>query len=187
MKKRKNFKNIKNKKENRRFIQDIIFFIIVISISVFFALTFFLSRILIKGDNISSLNGYSAQTIISGSMVPTLEVYDVIIVKAEENYQVGDIITFYVQNENGELESYTHRIVSCGDGFYMTQGDANQEWDNWEVYRQNVVGKIQYRIPKIGKFVLEFSKIPTAYELFETIRIYRNRASHYMGYEYKGE
>ena len=32
-----------------------------------------------------------------------------------------------------------------------------------------------------------FSKIPTAYELFETIRIYRNRASHYMGYEYKRE
>lgn len=32
-----------------------------------------------------------------------------------------------------------------------------------------------------------FSKIPTAYELFETIRIYRNRASHYIDYKYKRE
>lgn len=162
MKRRKTYKDIKNKKETKRFIYDIIFFIVIISVSVFLALTFFLSRILIKGDNISSLNGYSAQTIISGSMEPTLKVYDVIIIKPEENYQIGDIITFYVPNENGELESYTHRIVSCGDGFYMTQGDANQEWDKWEVYKQNIIGKIQYRIPKVGKIVLEFSKIPLA-------------------------
>ena len=32
-----------------------------------------------------------------------------------------------------------------------------------------------------------FSQIPTAYELFETIRIYRNRASHYLEYKYKRE
>lgn len=159
-KKRKTFKEHRNQRENKKFFMDILFFIVILSVSVFFALTFFLSRILIKGDNISSLNGYSAQTIISGSMVPTLEVYDVIIVKADNNYQVGDVITFYVPNEEGEFVCYTHRIVSCGDGFYKTQGDANQEWDDWDVYKQNVVGKINYRIPKIGKVVLEFSKIP---------------------------
>lgn len=32
-----------------------------------------------------------------------------------------------------------------------------------------------------------FSKLSTPYELFETIRIYRNRASHYLEYKYKRE
>ena len=34
---------------------------------------------------------------------------------------------------------------------------------------------------------LLFSKLPTVYELFETVRIYRNRASHYLEYQYKRE
>ena len=45
------------------------------------------------------------------------------------------------------------------------------------------------KTPDEKKQLLEplFSQIPTAYELFETIRIYRNRASHYLEYKYKRE
>ena len=159
-KKRKTVGTVMKKREIRQFISVTIFYIIVLLVALFLALTFFLSRILIKGDSISSVEGYSAQTIISGSMVPTLDVYDVIIVKREDNYQLGDIITFYVPDENNNMVCFTHRIVSVGEGFYLTQGDANQEWDDWTVYRQNVVGAVQYKIPKIGKFVLAMSNVP---------------------------
>jgi len=158
--KRKNFREVRARNEMKKIIQDVIFVTIITLVMIMFGVVFFLSRILIKGDNISSVNGYSAQVIISGSMVPTLEVYDVIVVKQADNYQIGDIITFYVPDEQGNMVSYTHRIVSVGEGTYMTQGDNNQEWDDFTVYRQNVVGTIEYRIPKVGKWVLKFSEIP---------------------------
>ena len=157
---KRTYKKMKQKKELKQIILNICFITFLLLVALFFSVTFLLSQILIKDDTISSINGYSAQTIISGSMEPTLSVYDVIIVKKQDNYNLGDIITFYVPDEEGNMVSYTHRIVSIGDGFYLTQGDNNQQWDEWTVYRQNVVGTIQARIPGIGKYVLAFSKIP---------------------------
>lgn len=157
---KRTYKKMKQKKELKQIILNICFVTFLLLVGLFFGVTFLLSQILIKDDTISSINGYSAQTIISGSMEPTLSVYDVIIVKKQDNYNLGDIITFYVPDEEGKMVCYTHRIVSVGDGCYLTQGDNNQQWDEWTVYRQNVVGTIQARIPGMGKFVLEFSKIP---------------------------
>lgn len=157
---KRTYKKRRQQRELKQIIKNICFVTFLLMVALFFGVTFFLSQILIKDDTISSVNGYSAQTIISGSMEPTLSVYDVIIVKKQDNYNLGDIITFYVPEEDGKMVCYTHRIVSVGDGFYLTQGDNNQQWDEWTVYRQNVVGTIQARIPKIGKFVLGFSKIP---------------------------
>lgn len=158
-KNRKKYKTMRKRKELISAISTYLFLVVLFVVVLFFTCMFFISRILIKGDNISSINGYSAQTIISGSMVPTLDVYDVIIVKREATYQVGDIISFYIQNEAGEPVLYTHRIVSMGNGYYITKGDANNTWDDWEVPIQNVVGTIQFRIPKVGKIVLKMSTI----------------------------
>lgn len=157
---KKTYRKRRKKREIKQIVVNTLLVTFLLAVAVFFGITFLLSRILIKDDTISSVNGYSAQTIISGSMEPTLSVYDVIIVKQQDNYNLGDIITFYVPEEDGKMTCYTHRIVSVGDGFYLTQGDNNQQWDDWTVYRQNVVGSIEARIPKIGKLVMEFSKIP---------------------------
>ena len=160
MSRKNTFKKRRKRREIKQIIINICLVTFLLMVAVFFGVTFFLSQILIKDDTISSVNGYSAQTIVSGSMEPTLSVYDVILVKKQESYNLGDIITFYVPDETGKMVCYTHRIVSVGDGFYLTQGDNNQQWDDWTVYRQNVVGSIEARIPKIGKIVLQLSEIP---------------------------
>ncbi len=93
-----------------------------------------------------NLFGYGVYTVVSGSMVPTLEVGDVIIIKAVKDgseLQKGDIITF---NGKGDFAGkvVTHRIVSDGvvDGKITTCGDANYGIvDKTPIGPEDVIGK----------------------------------------------
>lgn len=91
-------------------------------------------------------------TIISGSMRPTLEVGDVVIIAkvSAGTVKPGDIIQF----REAEGVTTVHRVVeiqeSEGQRFFITQGDANREPDADPVLPANVVGKAVFEIPKIG-------------------------------------
>ena len=58
------------------------------------------------GDGMPTLFGYGGAVIVSGSMEDALGVNDFVITKAEDEYTVGDIITFY----HGGVYN-THRIL----------------------------------------------------------------------------
>jgi signal peptidase len=91
-------------------------------------------------------------TVISGSMRPTLDVGDVVIVvKAPaDTIKPGDIIQF----REAEGVTTVHRVVQIqeieGERVFITQGDANSEPDANPVIPENVVGKAVFDIPKIG-------------------------------------
>lgn len=101
----------------------------------------------------------SIYTIVSPSMTPTIEVYDVVINAREdnpENIQVGDIITYISKAPNSEGMTITHRVVEVaqlpdGQYEYMTQGDNNSEPDSLFVTHDQVIGKKIAIIPKLGK------------------------------------
>lgn len=61
--------------------------------------------------------GYSVAVVASGSMEPALSVDDMIFSRAQDRYEVGDIITFA---KGSSLT--THRIVAVTDEGYRTQG-----------------------------------------------------------------
>jgi signal peptidase len=88
----------------------------------------------------------------SGSMRPTMDVGDVVIIaKVPANVvEPGDIIQF----REAERVTTLHRVVeiqeSEGGMVFITQGDANSEPDANPVIPENVVGKAVYNIPKIG-------------------------------------
>lgn len=107
-----------------------------------------------KGENPQ----ISLYTIVSPSMEPFIKVYDVIIdrrLKANDELKVGDVITFYSSTLNTDGYTITHRIydikISKGKTYYITKGDNNQSVDVGSITRDNIVGKMVYKINGLGK------------------------------------
>lgn len=97
-------------------------------------------------------------TIISPSMTGTLNVYDVVFTKKINNndYKVGDIITFYSTNEFFKGTPITHRIIDVVETvdqgkMFVTKGDANSAVDSDKVFPNNVLGKVLFKIPQLGR------------------------------------
>lgn len=110
----------------------------------------------------------SIYTIVSPSMTPVIEVYDVVInIRADSpnDIQIGDIITYKSTAPTSEGMTITHRVIAIeqlpdGTYEYMTQGDNNSEPDSVYVTFDNVIGKEVVTIPKVGyiQFLLASKK-----------------------------
>jgi signal peptidase len=95
----------------------------------------------------------------SGSMIPVLQVYDVLIVNGNvpfEDIKVGDIIVF--NRPNGHDRVIVHRVESILDDrpeskTIRTKGDANPisiPGTDYPITKQEYIGKVFYTIPQIG-------------------------------------
>jgi signal peptidase I len=95
---------------------------------------------------------YHPLVVRSGSMEPTLEVGDLVLVRhvPASRLQAGDIATFDVLRHGGT----THRVVSITelDGLLVveSQGDANPTSERWSITATDDVGLVRRRIPWIG-------------------------------------
>lgn len=101
----------------------------------------------------------STYIIISGSMIPNINVYDGIVdtrVKIDQ-LEVGDVITFTSTSSASEGAIVTHRIVgvinneTTGEIFYRTKGDNNFSSDSGLVSKKNLIGKVILVLPQIGR------------------------------------
>lgn len=134
--------------------------------------------------------GLPIVTVSSQSMVPVLNVGDIVIIRGEETYELGDIIVF-----NGwETEPIIHRVVAIGnypdveklegwneltdkyisemsygkEKIYITKGDNNVKCDQcagrYPVEESKIYGRAVAKIPYLGwvkiKFVDWFVKDP---------------------------
>lgn len=110
----------------------------------------------VKKSKIPSVFGYSVLIVASPSMTGAIEAGDAIIIKNSDSYAVGDVITYFPEDESF---SVTHRIVRMeGDKFY-TKGDANQSEDSDPVLIEQIVGKVAVKLDRVGYFI-EWLKSP---------------------------
>ncbi len=94
----------------------------------------------------------------SGSMVPELEVFDVLIVDRRsypfESIAVGDVIVF--NRPAGQDRVIVHRVVAIIDDDPLsirTKGDANPAsipGTDFPITEEEYIGKVAYVIPQIG-------------------------------------
>lgn len=95
--------------------------------------------------------GVSIVKILTGSMSPLYEPNDALIVKsvAPEELKEGDVISFYSSDPELRGALNTHRLVEIKtDGstpMFVTKGDANPTADAYDVYPQDVLGRVVYR------------------------------------------
>jgi signal peptidase len=109
--------------------------------------------------------------VASGSMIPELQVYDVLVVQGHvtfEEIQVGDIIVF--DRPSGHDRVIVHRVVSITDDnpkTIRTKGDNNVAsipGTDFPITEKEYIGKVQFQIPQIG-YVTQVLKPPTNYIL----------------------
>lgn len=95
----------------------------------------------------------------SGSMVPVLNVGDIIIVRGvdPQTVTVGTIIIFHSPYEYDM--PIVHRVIAVlndgGSLFFETKGDHNGVQDGWRVPAENLMGAYVMKIPYIGLISLE--------------------------------
>lgn len=120
-------------KYSKKIIQDIIFILIILLSILFISI-----KILNKN---SQTFGVTVLRVSSNSMIPTFKKGDVILIKKQKEYNIGDIITYEVgEQENKYL--VTHRIIKKSENGYITKGDANNTQDEETIYENVIKGKL---------------------------------------------
>ncbi|MDB4896793.1 MAG: signal peptidase type [Firmicutes bacterium] len=107
-------------------------------------------------DGIPTVAGRKVLSVLSGSMEPAIHTGDVILVQplaADQQINDGDVITFRVREKPDML--ITHRVagtvlVNGQPVAYTTKGDANPTVDSEVVVREQLVGRVQLRVPYFG-------------------------------------
>lgn len=111
-------------------------------------------KLILKSKSVD-LFGYTPFIVASGSMRPSLQVNDIVMVRrvSESKISTGDIIAFIA--EDGSV--VTHRVarIAAKDGknYYITRGDANNANDIESVCYENVIGRYSFKLPGGGYFV----------------------------------
>ncbi|PBO85551.1 MAG: signal peptidase I [Thaumarchaeota archaeon] len=107
--------------------------------------------------------------VASGSMVPVLEVYDVLVVQGHDPFkeiEIGDIIVFNRPSDHNRV--IVHRVVSIIDEnpkIIRTQGDANPAsipGTDFPISEEEYIGKVVFTLPQVG-YVTQVLKPPTNY------------------------
>lgn len=102
------------------------------------------------------LGGSAGYVTVSGeSMEPTMYDGDFTITRQQDDYEIGDVLVYRVsQGEVGEGGLVIHRIIggSMEEGF-RTQGDNRDKADLWYPTERDIVGRVWFEIPKLGRWL----------------------------------
>ncbi len=158
-------------------IGNIITYILIflITIIIIFMTYSYISLNLLKKDYVSIFD-YTYFEVASGSMEPTIDKDDLVIVKLNSTYQEKDIITYSLNKE-----FITHRVIQIDSKTITTKGDANNSKDA-KIKKENVLGKVVLIIPKFGiwkKVIMTpkvFSLLTITLVLFSFTFSYNNKS-----------
>ena len=113
--------------------------------------------------------------VASGSMIPELEIYDVLIVQGHEPFEdleIGDIIVFNRPSDHNRV--IVHRVVSIIDDdpkTLRTQGDANPAsipGTDFPITEEEYIGKVVYTLPQVG-YITQLLKPPINYVIIVVV------------------
>ena len=112
---------------------------IIIGVNVYW-----LNAAKLTGNQVPMPFGYGASVVLTGSMEPTISQGDLILIRAEEGYEVDDIVVY----QSGNI-SVVHRVVSIDEETVVTKGDANNSSDE-PFPVEAIKGEVFAAVPKVG-------------------------------------
>lgn len=140
---------IDEKSKNKLKIASNIFFTIFMIIMA--VLIFITAQSKFTGKEPNLFN-HRVYIVDSGSMSPTIKVDSMIIVKESEPNEIikGDVITYYGHSKDSRV---THRVMDIENNgeFFTTKGDANEVNDPMPLEGKQLIGKVVFKVPIIGK------------------------------------
>ena len=97
-----------------------------------------------------------AAIVLTGSMEPTLNVNDLVIVTKADNIEIGDIVVFQQGND-----LIIHRVIekNVEENRIVTKGDANNV-DDGNIPMSAVKGKLSFSVPFVGLVVKGLKSVP---------------------------
>ncbi len=112
-------------------------------------------QITIMKKKYANVIGYSLFEVLTGSMTPTINIGDDVLIKITKDIQKGDIVVF----DNQENDNFIiHRVIQINENEIITKGDSNNTEDI-AISKENVIGKTLIIFPKLGK-IQEFFRKP---------------------------
>jgi signal peptidase I len=102
----------------------------------------------------------------SGSMEPSIRTGSIVLIAPQPSYGVGDVITF--TSTDSDVPT-THRIMEvkvddAGATWFLTKGDANENFDTAPVAATDVLGAVRFSVPYLG-FLFDFARTPLGFAL----------------------
>jgi len=99
----------------------------------------------------TGLLGFTPTVIASGSMQPTLNLGDIVIVVSTpaKSIKVGDIIQYQTASGVPTVHRVIDKYTQGGQLWFITKGDANKAPDD-PINERQVIGKVILTIPKLG-------------------------------------
>jgi signal peptidase I len=93
------------------------------------------------------------------SMRPTFDPGDLVVVRQQHHYDVGDVVAFHVPGSKARV---IHRITATSPEGYVLQGDNRPGPDPWTPSDDEVAGRQVLRIPGLGARLISLAQTPAA-------------------------
>jgi signal peptidase I len=105
----------------------------------------------------TTLGGHESYVVVQGtSMEPTYHDGDLVIVREDEHYAIGDIIAFRAGGQFDDPTRVIHRIVGQADaGAFVTRGDNRDSTDPWEPKPDHIIGRAIFHVPRVGAWAVQ--------------------------------
>jgi len=140
-------KNYKNKEKFLSLFKNVSKIIIILCVVILFINLILWDK---SNDKISIFNKVGVAVVVSNSMEPVLSINDLIVVKKQDNYDIGNIIVYKLNNE-----LVIHRIVRIDQEKIITKGDAN-DYEDKPINLDQIYGKLNFSIPYVGWMISFF-------------------------------
>ena len=105
---------------------------------------YYMYQVKIQKKDYANLFGYSLFEVATGSMKPTIQIGDVVIVKITKDVNENDIIV-YIDGD----DIITHRLVEKSENNIVTRGDANNSEDK-PIQENMIIGQVIKIVPQLG-------------------------------------
>lgn len=133
-------------------------------VQAIFTLFFVYVIVVLMFENVALFNRYQHYVIGSGSMAPTIDVGDVVVIDRRvkaSSLEVGDIIAFHEPEPDSRI--IVHRVhaidVVEGERVFETIAEISDQPDDWLIQEADIIGVYRFHVPRLGRFLM-FAQSP---------------------------
>ena len=140
----KSNKTAKPKTKFQKF-KDFVSWVVLIVVIICCILTGFRIHNMRTTGEQAFLFGYRPALILTGSMEPYMMTRSLCMtqeITSPDDVEVGDVVSYHVNTNDGQTLRITHRVIAIENGLYYTKGDNNKVADGYALPFENLEAEV---------------------------------------------